>query len=79
MAPPLNTYSPGWCVWPWEITPHITIFKLCSWGGLVEMGPEPSAPQPSSYKRPALRLARAVNLTATEGGKTACQPVASPR
>ena len=39
MAPPLNAHSPGWCVWPWEITPHITIAKLCSWGGLVEMGP----------------------------------------
>ena len=34
MAPPLDTLSPGWCVWQWEITPHLTISTalLCGEG-----------------------------------------------
>ena len=59
MAPPLDTLSPGWCVWQWEITPHPTISKALLGGeGWWRWVPQPSAPQPSSCERPALRRAQ---------------------
>ena len=81
MAPPLDTLSPGWCVWQWEITPHPTISSalLCR-EVLVEIGP----PSPMPSNPPPVRgqpwgLAQSCEqLTATEGGKTTCQHVASP-
>ena len=61
MAPPLDTLSPGWCVWQWEITPHPTVTistaLLCG-EGWWKWVPKPNALQPSSCKRPALRLAK---------------------